>query len=87
LTEPQPNHIVNNVAEITEHKKLKANPSTGRTELVWEGKRTQVERIPHNVIQKVKKWSDYIDYWAVDCGFASAGSARDKKDTFHKQWQ
>lgn len=42
--------------------------------------------IPHldlvkeeEVRQKIKKWQDYIDYWAVDWDF--------KEDTFHNQWQ
>jgi hypothetical protein len=75
------------MAGRTESEKLRANPSKGRTELVWEGKRTQVELVPLEVRDKVKKWSDYIDYWAVDWDFASAGSAQDKEDTFHNQWQ
>jgi len=42
--------------------------------------------IPHldlvkeeEVRQKIKKWQDYIDYWAIDWDF--------KEDTFHNQWQ
>lgn len=35
--------------------------------------------IPEEVRKKIKKWSDYIDYWAVDWDF--------KDDTFHNQWQ
>lgn len=42
--------------------------------------------IPHldlvkeeEVRQKIKRWEDYIDYWAVDWDF--------KEDTFHNQWQ
>lgn len=42
--------------------------------------------IPHldlvkeeEVRKKIKKWEDYIDYWAVDWDF--------KEDTFHNQWQ
>ena len=38
-----------------------------------------LELVPLNVRDKVKKWSDYIDYWAVDWDF--------KEDTFHNQWQ
>lgn len=35
--------------------------------------------IPEDVRHKVKKWSDYIDYWAVDWDF--------RHDTFMNQWQ
>ncbi len=34
--------------------------------------------IPSEVQKKIKKWSDYIDYWAVDWNF---------KDFFQNQWQ
>lgn len=37
------------------------------------------ELIPDDVRQKIKKWSDFIDYWAVDYEFSD--------DTFHNQWQ
>lgn len=36
------------------------------------------ELIPEDVRKKVKKWSDYIDYWAVDWDFQS--------DTFMQGW-
>jgi DNA modification methylase len=36
------------------------------------------ELIPEDVRSKVKKWSDYIDYWAVDWDFRS--------DTFMQGW-
>lgn len=36
------------------------------------------ELIPEEVRSKVKKWSDYIDYWAVDWDF--------KNDTFMQGW-
>ena len=36
------------------------------------------ELIPEDVRNKVKKWSDYIDYWAVDWGF--------QNDTFMQGW-
>ncbi len=36
------------------------------------------ELIPAEVQKKIKKWSDYIDYWAVDWEF---------KDVFHNEWQ
>jgi hypothetical protein len=38
-----------------------------------------LELVPLEVRAQVKKWSDYIDYWAVDWDF--------KEDTFHNQWQ
>jgi adenine-specific DNA-methyltransferase len=37
------------------------------------------ELIPDEVRKKIRKWSDYIDYWAVDFEF--------NDDTFHNQWQ
>lgn len=37
------------------------------------------ELIPEDVRSKVTKWSDYIDYWAVDWDF--------QHDTFMNQWQ
>ena len=36
------------------------------------------ELIPEEVRSKVKKWSDYIDYWAVDWDF--------RNDTFMQGW-
>ncbi len=35
--------------------------------------------VPDDVRSKVKKWSDYIDFWAVDWNYA--------EDTFHNEWQ
>jgi DNA modification methylase len=37
------------------------------------------ELIPDDIRKKIKKWSDFIDYWAVDFEF--------NDDTFHNQWQ
>jgi len=37
------------------------------------------EYLPGEVRQRVKKFTDYIDYWAVDFDF--------KNDTFHNMWQ
>ncbi|MEM4409314.1 MAG: hypothetical protein QXI19_11305, partial [Candidatus Caldarchaeum sp.] len=37
------------------------------------------ELIPPEVRDKVKRWSDYIDFWAVDWDY--------RNDTFHNQWQ
>ena len=39
---------------------------------------SNTELIPEEVRSKVKKWSDYIDYWAVDWGF--------QNDTFMQGW-
>ena len=36
------------------------------------------ELIPEEVRDKVKKWSDYVDYWAVDWDF--------RNDTFMQGW-
>jgi len=33
---------------------------------------------PEEVREKIKKWSDYIDYWAVDWDF--------RNDTFMQGW-
>jgi len=35
--------------------------------------------IPDEVRAKIKKWSDYIDYWSIDWDF--------NNDTFHNMWQ
>jgi adenine-specific DNA-methyltransferase len=35
--------------------------------------------IPEEVRSKIKKWSDYIDYWSVDWDY--------NDDTFHNMWQ
>lgn len=37
------------------------------------------EYLPEEVREKVKKFTDYIDYWAVDFDY--------KDDTFHNMWQ
>ncbi len=37
------------------------------------------EEIPEEARNKIKKWSDYIDYWSVDWDYNS--------DVFHNQWQ
>jgi len=38
-----------------------------------------LDLIPQEVRKIVKKWSDYIDYWAVDWDW--------NEDTFHNMWQ
>ena len=35
------------------------------------------ELLPEEVRSKVKKWSDYIDYWAVDWNFQNAAFMQD----------
>ena len=35
--------------------------------------------VPPDVRGQIKKWSDYIDYWAVDWDW--------NEDTFHNVWQ
>lgn len=35
--------------------------------------------VPDDVRSKIKKWSDYIDFWAVDWNYQG--------DTFHNEWQ
>ncbi len=35
--------------------------------------------VPDEVRSKIKKWSDYIDFWAVDWNY--------RDDTFHNEWQ
>jgi hypothetical protein len=64
----------------------------GALELDWETKDQNVEievknfLIPHlelvkeeEVRDKIKKWQDYIDYWAIDWNY--------RADTFHNEWQ
>ena len=36
------------------------------------------ELVPDEVREKIRKWSDYVDYWAVDWDFSD--------DTFHQGW-
>lgn len=38
-----------------------------------------LDLVPTEVRDKIKKWSDYIDYWAVDWDW--------NQDTFHNMWQ
>jgi hypothetical protein len=42
------------------------------------GSSSNTEPIPEDVRSKVKKWSDYIDYWAADWDF--------QNDTFMQGW-
>jgi len=40
---------------------------------------SNLDLIPQDVRGKIRKWSDYIDYWAVDWDW--------NEDTFHNMWQ
>lgn len=59
-------------AEIKQPKKLAAQVTLKDFVI------PNTELIPDEVRDKVKKWSDYIDYWAVDWNFQS--------DTFMQGW-
>ena len=59
-------------AEIKTPKKLTAQVSLKDFVI------PNTELIPEEVRSKVKKWSDYIDYWAVDWDF--------QNDTFMQGW-
>jgi len=45
-----------------------------------------LDLIPQEIRDKIKKWSDYIDYWSVDWDW-NAVSADRQEDTFHNMWQ
>src|SRR5579859_238096 len=59
-------------AEIKRQKKLTAQVTLKDFVI------PNTELIPEDVRSKVKKWSDYIDYWAVDWDF--------RNDTFMQGW-
>lgn len=59
-------------AEIKQPKKLTAQVALNDFVI------PNTELIPSDVRSKVKKWSDYIDYWAVDWDF--------RNDTFMQGW-
>ena len=59
-------------AEIKQPKKLTAQVALKDFVI------SNTELIPEEVRSKVKKWSDYIDYWAVDWDF--------RNDTFMQGW-
>lgn len=59
-------------AEIEQPKKLTTQVALGDFVI------PNTELIPDDVRSKVKKWSDYIDYWAVDWDF--------RNDTFMQGW-
>jgi adenine-specific DNA-methyltransferase len=60
------------VAEITQPKKLTAQVTLKDFVI------SNAELIPEDVRNKVRKWSDYIDYWSVDWDF--------QEDTFMQGW-
>lgn len=60
-------------AKINKPKKL-----TVQVELTDFASPNMAETIPEEVRTKIKKWSDYIDYWAVDWDF--------QNDTFMQGW-
>lgn len=41
------------------------------------------ELVPDDVRAKITRWSDYVDFWAVDWNFGADGAG----DTFHNEWQ
>ncbi len=41
------------------------------------------ELVPDDVRSKITRWSDYVDFWAVDWNFGADGAG----DTFHNEWQ
>jgi len=45
------------------------------------------ELLPEEVRDKVKNWSDFIDYWAVDWMFNQHGEKTEEDDTFHNMNQ
>jgi DNA modification methylase len=56
-------------------------PRNGKREVVAKLKNFMIpnpELVPDDVRSKIKKWSDYVDYWAVDWAFAD--------DTFIQGW-
>jgi hypothetical protein len=62
------------------HLEVKITPEKGR-KLTVELKDfafPYADLIPDEVRSKIKKWSDYIDYWAVDWDF--------QNDTFMNGW-
>jgi len=63
-----------NYLEI-EHKLIKKTLTISLKEFVI----SNPEYLPEEVREKVKKFTDYIDYWAVDFDY--------KDDTFHNMWQ
>jgi len=45
------------------------------------------ELLPEEVKDKVKNWSDFIDYWSVDWMFNQHGEESEEDDTFHNMNQ
>lgn len=60
---------------------LEVNPTRRRHEVVARLRNFVIpnpELVPDEVRQKIRKWADYVDYWAVDWNFSD--------DTFHQGW-
>ena len=49
------------------------------TSLTGRARETNISRANSEVREKVKHWSQWIDFWAVDWNHAG--------DTFHNEWQ
>jgi len=45
------------------------------------------ELLPEEVRDKIKSWTDWIDYWAVDFDFDTKPEKSLEDDTFHNMWQ
>jgi len=43
--------------------------------------------LPEEVRDKIKNWTDWIDYWAVDFDFDTKPDKSLEDDTFHNMWQ
>lgn len=57
---------------------IKRNGRTVQVELKDFASPNMDELIPEDIRSKIKKWSDYIDYWAIDWNF--------QNDTFMQGW-
>lgn len=63
------------------HLDVVVKPTRGKRELVAKLKDFAIpnpDLVPEDVKSKIKKWSDYVDYWAVDWNFSD--------DTFIQGW-
>ena len=56
----------------------KPKPRTVQIKLTDFASPNMAELVPEDIRSKIKKWSDYIDYWAVDWDF--------RNDTFMQGW-
>lgn len=60
---------------------VEVKPTSGEHEVVVHLNNFVIpnpELVPDDVREKIRKWSDYVDYWAVDWNFSD--------DTFHQGW-